>query len=44
MNSLLFTISKSDEDPQEFLDQVQKVTNIVGVIVVESAELATYQL
>ncbi|PHT31412.1 hypothetical protein CQW23_27749 [Capsicum baccatum] len=35
---------KLDEEPQEFLDQVQKVTNIMGVTSSESAELASYQL
>ncbi|KAF3652968.1 putative eukaryotic translation initiation factor 5-like [Capsicum annuum] len=36
--------SKLDEDPQEFIDQVQKVTDIMGVTTVESVELDAYQL
>ncbi|KAF3648857.1 hypothetical protein FXO37_19239 [Capsicum annuum] len=44
INPLSFTRSKSDENPQEFFDQVQKVTDIMGVIAVESAKLAAYQL
>ena len=44
MNLPSFIRSKSDEDPQEFFDQVQKVTNIMRMNVVESAELAAYQL
>ena len=44
MNPPSFLGSKADEDPQEFLDQVQKVTDIMGVTSSEGAELATYQL
>ena len=44
MNPLSFLWSKIDEDPQEFLDQVQKVTDIMGVTSSENAELAAYQL
>ncbi|KAF3619435.1 hypothetical protein FXO37_33687 [Capsicum annuum] len=36
--------SKPEEDPHEFLDMGQKVTDIIGVTSSESAELATYQL
>ena len=44
MNPPSFHGSKSDEDPQEFIDQVQKVIDIMGVTSIESVELATYQL
>ena len=44
MNPPYFYGSKSDEDPQEFIDQVQKVIDIMGVTSVQSVELATYQL
>lgn len=44
INPPLFTDSKSEEDSQEFLDQVQKVTDIMGVTSSKSVELATYQL
>ena len=44
MNPQSFTRSKSDENPQEFLDQVQKVTDIMRVTAIESVELAAYQL
>jgi len=33
-----------EEDPQEFIDQVSKVLDFVGVTSVEKAELAAYQL
>lgn len=44
MNPSFFLRYKLDEDPQEFIDEVQKVTYIMGVSAVESAELAVYQL
>ena len=44
MNPPLFLGSKFEEDLQEFLDMVQKVTNIMGVTASERAELTTYQL
>ena len=44
MNPPSFHGSKSDEDPQEFIDQVQKVIDIMGVTSIESVELAAYQL
>ncbi|PHU13887.1 hypothetical protein BC332_15092 [Capsicum chinense] len=44
MNSLTSLGSKVDENPQEFLDQVQKVKNAMGVTTVESVKLAAYQL
>ncbi|KAF3631200.1 hypothetical protein FXO37_28104 [Capsicum annuum] len=39
-----FTGSSSEEDPQEFLEQVQKVTNIIGVTSSESAEFFPLEL
>ncbi|WMV37907.1 hypothetical protein MTR67_031292 [Solanum verrucosum] len=42
--SLEFHGSKVEEDPQEFIDEVYKVLMIMGVIEVEKAELAAYQL
>ena len=44
INPLLFIGFKFEEDPQEFLDIVQKVTDIIGVEVSESFALAAYQL
>ena len=44
MNPPSFHGSKSDEDPQEFIDQVQKVIDIMGVTSIESAELVAYPL
>ena len=44
MNPPSFHGSKSDEDPQEFIDQVQKVIDIMGLNYIESVELAVYQL
>ena len=44
MNAPLFSGSKSEEDPQESLDQVQKVTDIMGVTFSKSAKLDAYQL
>ncbi|KAF3619313.1 hypothetical protein FXO38_32991 [Capsicum annuum] len=44
INPSLFSSSKSEENPQEFLDQVWKVTDIMGVTSSKSAELAAYQL
>ncbi|KAK4708613.1 hypothetical protein R3W88_029538 [Solanum pinnatisectum] len=44
MNPPIFLGSKVVEDPQEFLDEVYKVVNTMGVISVEKAELAAYQL
>ena len=35
---------KADEDPQEFLDEVNKVINAMGVILSEKDELDSYQL
>ena len=44
MNPPSFHGSKVDEDPLKFIDQVQKVTDIMGVTTIESAKLAAYQL
>lgn len=44
MNWLVFFGSKPDEDPQEFLDSVQKVIKIMGIALSEIANLDTYQL
>ncbi|KAF3632584.1 Deoxyhypusine synthase [Capsicum annuum] len=44
MNPPSFLGSKTDEDPREFIDQIHKVTDIIGVTTVESAELVTYKL
>ena len=44
MNPPSFFGSKPDEDPQEFIDQVQKVIDIMGVTSSQSLELAAYQL
>ena len=44
MNPPSFFRSKSDEDPQEFIDQVLKVTDIMGVTAVESIEIVAYEL
>lgn len=44
INPPLFLGSNSEEDPQEFLDIVQKVTDIMGVTASESVELAFYKL
>ncbi|WMV33218.1 hypothetical protein MTR67_026603 [Solanum verrucosum] len=44
MNPLEFHFSKVEEDPQEFIDEVYKVLIIMGVTLVEKAELSAYQL
>ncbi|KAF3651801.1 putative auxin-induced protein 5NG4-like [Capsicum annuum] len=44
INPPSFFGSKPDEDPQEFIDQVQKVIDIMGVTSYQSAEFDTYQL
>ena len=36
--------SKMEEDPKEFVDEVYKVLAIIGVNLVEKAQLAAYQL
>ncbi|KAK4724047.1 hypothetical protein R3W88_026826 [Solanum pinnatisectum] len=44
MNPSVFLGSKVGEDPQEFLDEVYKVVNAMGVTSIEKMELAIYQL
>ncbi|KAF3661852.1 hypothetical protein FXO38_11452 [Capsicum annuum] len=44
MNPPLFSGSKSEEDPQEFFDHVQKVIDIMGVNSSKSSKLFAYQL
>ncbi|KAF3671894.1 hypothetical protein FXO37_07780 [Capsicum annuum] len=44
INPPSFFGSKPDEDPQEFVDQVQKVIDKMGVTSSQSDELAAYQL
>ncbi|KAK4733448.1 hypothetical protein R3W88_007709 [Solanum pinnatisectum] len=44
MNPLVFLGSKVGEDPQEFVDEVYKVVNVIGVTSIEKAELDAYQL
>ena len=44
MNFPSFQGSKVDKDPQEFIDQVQKVIDIMGVNFYQSDELTAYQL
>jgi len=44
MNSTEFHCFKMDEDPQEFIEGLQKSVDIIGVTPVENVELAAYQL
>src|SRR5688572_18746514 len=44
MNPPVFYGSKVEEDPQEFIEQLLKIVNIMGVTPIEKAELARYQL
>lgn len=44
MNPPIFYRSKVDEDPQEFVDEIYKILNIIGVEPNEKPELTTYQL
>lgn len=44
MNPLKFQYSKVDKDPQEFIDGFKKITEIIGVTLVESVEQAAYHL
>lgn len=43
MNPPEFYGSRVEEDPQEFIDDIQKVMQIMGVSPIESADLAAYQ-
>lgn len=42
MNPLKFYGSKVDKYPQEFIEGIKKITNIMGVTLVKSAELAVH--
>ncbi|WMV09227.1 hypothetical protein MTR67_002612 [Solanum verrucosum] len=44
MNPPKFHGLKVDEDPQEFIEGIHKIVNIMGVTLVEKAYLAIYQL
>ena len=44
MNPSIFLVSMIREDPQECLDSVYKVWNVIGVTSREMEELASYQL
>ena len=44
MNPPTFFGSKVDEDPQNFIDEVFKIVDAMGVTPREKAELASYQL
>ncbi|KAK4724126.1 hypothetical protein R3W88_026905 [Solanum pinnatisectum] len=44
MNPPIFLGSKVNEDPQEFLEEVYKIVDAMGVTSIEKAELAGYQL
>ncbi|XP_070023103.1 uncharacterized protein [Nicotiana sylvestris] len=44
MKPSTFTGSKKDEDPQNFIDEVQKIFRVMHATDIEAAELATYQL
>jgi len=44
MNLPAFYGFKVEEDPQEFIDEIYKILTIIGVTLVEKAELAAYQL
>lgn len=44
MNLPIFIGSKTLEDPQELVEEVQKILVAMGDIEIEKAELASYQL
>ncbi|XP_049348188.1 uncharacterized protein LOC125812755 [Solanum verrucosum] len=44
MNPPIFLGSRAGEDPQEFLDEVYKIVNAMGVFSMEKVEFASYQL
>ncbi|XP_070023297.1 uncharacterized protein [Nicotiana sylvestris] len=44
MKPPVFTGSKKDEDPQNFIDEVQKIFRVMHATNTEAAELAAYQL
>ncbi|XP_070025080.1 uncharacterized protein [Nicotiana sylvestris] len=44
MKPPVFTRSKKDEDPQNFIDEVQKIFQVMHATDTKAAELAAYQL
>lgn len=44
MNPLVFFGKNFYENPQDFLDIIQKLTEIIGVTPTESAKLVAYRL
>ncbi|KAH0670724.1 hypothetical protein KY285_025700 [Solanum tuberosum] len=44
MNPLIFFGSNVGEDPQDFVEEVYKIIDVMGVTSIEKADLATYQL
>ncbi|XP_070021847.1 uncharacterized protein [Nicotiana sylvestris] len=44
MKPPVFTGSKKDEDPQNFIDEVQKIFRVINATDTEAAELVAYQL
>ena len=44
MNPPIFFGSRSDGDPQDFLNEVYKILYSMGVTSIEKVELAAYQL
>ncbi|XP_049359570.1 uncharacterized protein LOC125824260 [Solanum verrucosum] len=44
MNTLEFSGSKVEEDPNRFIEEVYMILSMMGVTTIEKAELATYQL
>ena len=44
MNPPKFTGTKVEKDPQEFVDEMEKIFKVMHVDKVEGVELATYQL
>jgi len=44
MNPPEFNGSKVDEDPQELIDEMYKIVEMMEVLVVEKVELVAYQL
>ena len=44
MNPPTFYVSKVDENPQHFIDEIYKILYAMGLFTSEKAELSTYQL
>lgn len=44
MNLLILFGFKSEKDLKDFLDSIQKVTEIIGFTAIESVDLDAYQL